>query len=86
MLETNQRVPDAEIIVALFVPTLQLQTEHELTAQLVRRAADLRAELSILVRAEPADAGELIDGWWESCSDDARAIAATLSIMRAPAA
>lgn len=84
MLESNQRVPDAEIIVALFVPALQLQTEHELTAQLVRCAADLRAEHSILVSAEAADAGEPTDGWWEGCSDDARAIAAALSIMGAP--
>ena len=84
MLELNQRVPDAEIIVALFVPALQLQTEHELTAQLVRCAADLRAEHSILVRAEAAEAGEMTEGWWDNCSDDARAIAATLSIMGAP--
>lgn len=84
MLESNQRVPDSEPIVALFVPALQLQTEHELTAQLVRCAADLRAEHSILVRADAAEAGELTEGWWESCSDDARAIAATLSMLGAP--
>ena len=35
-LELNQRVPDVEPLVALFIPALGLQTEHETAAGGVR--------------------------------------------------
>jgi tetratricopeptide (TPR) repeat protein len=83
-LETNQRVPDADVLTGLFVPTLNLQTEHELAIELLAGAEIVRAEHAIVVRVDDGVISRPDPGWWLAASTNARNLAALLSVLTYP--
>ena len=84
MMELNQRVPDLEVLAALFIPTLRLQTERDIAAQLLHAALEQRAEQLIIVRAEPGAFAQPDDDWWLTLSADARHVAGLLAALSDP--
>lgn len=84
LLETGQRVPDADVLTALFVPTLNLQTEHELAAELLAAAELTRTEHAIIVRVDAGEVSHPDPGWWMTASANARNLAALLAALSYP--
>ena len=87
-LELNMRVPDIEPLVALFIPALGLQTEHETAARLLSLAEIARAEQRVLITIErshpPAAPADCPQAVWEALPPAPARLARMLAMLDHP--